>query len=71
MTGIRKKQAWIVGSLALLIMVVRVDFWWWGEVMPPVLFGTVNLPMLYQGVLWAAGWALTVYAVDALKLEEE
>ncbi|MBI4520361.1 MAG: hypothetical protein HY701_05965 [Gemmatimonadetes bacterium] len=66
----RRRQAWIVGLLALLLMLVRVDFWWWGVNMPPVLFGSINLPMLYQGVLWLAGWALTVYAVNTLGLDQ-
>jgi len=71
MTPRTRRQAWIVGLLALLLMIVRVDFWWWGKDMPPILFGAVNLPMIYQFVLWGAGWALTVYAVDTLRLDEE
>lgn len=71
MTSRTRKQAWIVGLAALLLLIVRVDIWWWGVEMPPVLFGSLNLPMLYQFVLWLAGWALTWYAVDTLKLEEE
>lgn len=71
MTSKTRRQAWIVGPLALLLMIIRVDIWWWGDEMPPVLFGAFNLPMIYQFVLWAAGWALTVYAVDTLGLEED
>jgi hypothetical protein len=56
MTSRTRKQAWIVGLAALLLLIVRVDIWWWGVEMPPVLFGSLNL---------------TWYAVDTLKLEEE
>ncbi len=67
---VKPKQVWIVCLLAALLMFIRVDVWWWGKDMPPVLFGSLSWPMLYQLLLWLAGWALTVYAVDTLGLDE-
>jgi hypothetical protein len=60
----RRRRAWTIGLLAALLMVLRVDFWWWGTAMPPVLFDTLNLPMLYQLAIFVAGWALVIYTVN-------
>jgi hypothetical protein len=59
-----RRRAWIIGTLIMLVMTLRVDFWWWGREMPPVLLGVFNLPMLYQFALWAIGWALVVYTAN-------
>ena len=47
-------------------MILRVDFWWWNEVKPPVLFGWLTVPMLYQLGILLCGWALAVYAAGHL-----
>jgi hypothetical protein len=65
MSGNRiRRRVWTIAALVLLLMIVRVDFWWWGADMPPVLFGTFNLPMLYNLVIFLAGWALVVYTAN-------
>jgi len=48
------------GAVALLFL--RIDLWWWGKKIQPILFGWITLPMLYQLFIWAAGVAL-VYVV--------
>lgn len=60
-----RRQAWTIAVLVLLLMIVRVDFWWWGEDMPPVLFGVFNLPMIYHLLIFVAGWALVVATTNA------
>jgi hypothetical protein len=47
-------------------MILRVDFWWWNELSPPVLFGWLTAPMLYQLGILLCGWALAVYAARNL-----
>lgn len=59
-----RRRAWLTGILVLLVMVLRVDYWWWGQEMPPVLFGVFNLPMLYNLLIFLAGWALVVYTTN-------
>jgi urea transporter len=63
-----KLAAVIVAAAALMIL--RVDFWWWNERMPPVLFGWLTLPMLYQLGILLCGWALAVYASNNLWKDE-
>lgn len=72
MSGNRiRRRAWTLAVLVLLLMIVRVDFWWWGADMPPVLFGTFNLPMLYNLVIFLAGWALVVATTNIDHTEGE
>jgi hypothetical protein len=66
-----RRRAWIIGTLVMLVMIVRVDIWWWGEPMPPVLFGVFNLPMLYQFALWVVGWALVIYTANTPVVDAE
>lgn len=49
----------------------RVDFWWWGEEMPLVVFGWINVPMLYQFGIWVAGFALVLYTVKYIWVDEQ
>ena len=64
MSGSIRARVWTIALIAAALMILRVDFWWWGVAMPPVLFDAVNLPMLYQFAIWVAGWALVVYTVN-------
>ena len=66
-----RRRAWTIVLLAALLMVLRVDFWWWDVPMPPILFGAINLPMLYQFGIWVAGWALVIYTVNTPLSEGE
>ncbi len=52
----RRNRERLVYVLALILMIIRVDIWWWGEEMPLVLFGWINVPMLYQLGIWVAGF---------------
>jgi hypothetical protein len=56
----------IVYLLAAALMVLRVDLWWWGEPTPPILFGWLTAPMLYQLGVWAAGYALVIYTARVI-----
>ncbi|MCK5351414.1 hypothetical protein KAJ77_02490 [bacterium] len=51
----RRSRERLVYVLAVILMIIRVDIWWWGEEMPLVLFGWINVPMLYQFGIWVAG----------------
>ena len=44
----RRKKELVAYLLAATLMIIRVDFWWWDKEMPMVLFGWINVPMLYQ-----------------------
>jgi hypothetical protein len=60
-----QKRAWTIAVLILLVMIVRVDIWWWGVDMPPVILGTFTVPMLYHLAIFLAGWALVLATLDA------
>lgn len=64
------RHVFVFGA-AVLLMLIRVDFWWWGEVTRPVLFGWLTVPMLYQLGIWAAGWLLVLYSTDRLWSDSE
>ncbi len=61
----------IVYVIAALLMFVRVDYWWWGEDMPLILFGWISLPMLYQAGIWLAGYSLVIYVATKIWTDEE
>ena len=60
----RRKKELIAYLLAAILMIIRVDFWWWDKEMPMVLFGWINVPMLYQFGIWVAGFALVIYVAN-------
>lgn len=70
MHSIRNRRR-LVYAVAALLMILRVDFWWWGEPMSPVLFGWLNLPMLYQIGIWLAGYSLVLYTARVIWTDEE
>ena len=55
-----------VAVAAAALMILRVDFWWWNQILEPVLFGWLTVPMLYQLGVFACGWWLAVYAAGNL-----
>jgi len=67
----RRKREKVVYSLAAILIIIRVDIWWWGEEMPLVLFGWLNLPMLYQFGIWLAGWLLVLYTVKYIWVDDQ
>ncbi|MBN1578045.1 MAG: hypothetical protein JW913_15905 [Chitinispirillaceae bacterium] len=60
----------IVYVVAVVLLFLRVDFWWWGTKIHPILAGWITLPMLYQLGIWAAGTAL-VYIVCLVVWKDE
>ena len=64
------RQLFVFGA-AVLLMIFRVDIWWWGDAARPVLFGWLTVPMLYQLAIWGCGWLLVVYATDHLWSDTE
>ena len=52
----------IVYILAILLLFVRIDLWWWGTKIHPIMAGWITLPMLYQLGVWVAG-VILVYIV--------
>jgi hypothetical protein len=61
----RPRHAFVI-SAAVLLMILRVDLWWWGDVSRPVFLGWLTVPMVYQLGIWAAGWLLVLYTTDHL-----
>jgi hypothetical protein len=39
-------------------MVIRVDWWWWGSKIDPLVAGWLTIPMIYQIGIWIAGIGL-------------
>ncbi len=62
----RRKKELVVYLLAAILMIIRVDFWWWDQEMPMVLFGWINVPMLYQFGIWIAGFVLVIYVANSI-----
>ena len=67
----RRKRELVIYSLAIILMIIRVDLWWWGEEMPMVLFGWLNLPMLYQFAMWVVGYLLVLYTVKYIWVDDQ
>ena len=61
----------IAAYLAIILMIIRVDLGWWGEEMPMVLFGWLNLPMLYQFGMWVVGYLLVLYTVKYIWVDDQ
>jgi hypothetical protein len=47
--------------LSVVLMVIRVDWWWWGTKIDPLIGGWLSLPMLYQFGIWLAGTSLVFW----------
>ncbi len=67
----RRSRERLVYVLAVILMIIRVDIWWWGKEMPLVLFGWINVPMLYQFGIWVAGFSLVLYTVKYIWVDEQ
>ncbi|MBI4456880.1 MAG: hypothetical protein HY644_13420 [Acidobacteria bacterium] len=63
---VRRKRESIVYLLAAILMFIRVDLWWWGKITPVVLFGWIDVAMLYQIGIWFVGWLLVVYTANKI-----
>ncbi len=61
----------IIYTLAVILMIVRVDVWWWGEALPLNVFGWLNAPMLYQLGIWLAGYLLVIYVARVIWTEAD
>ena len=60
----------IVYVVAVALLFLRVDFWWWGTKIQPILAGWITIPMLYQLAIWAVGVVL-VYTVCMVVWKDE
>jgi hypothetical protein len=45
---------------AAILMIIRIDFWWWGTKIHPIIAGWLTIPMLYQFLIWLAGYVLVL-----------
>lgn len=59
----RTTKECIVYALAVILMLIRADFWWWGKDFRPLLFNWLSWPEIYQLLIWLAGYALVAYTV--------
>jgi hypothetical protein len=50
----------LIYVIAGIILIVRIDFWWWGKKIHPIIAGWLTIPMIYQFFLWAVGYALVL-----------
>ncbi len=53
-------KAGIVYFLAAVLMIIRIDLWWWGTKIHPIIAGWLTIPMLYQFAIWVAGYILVL-----------
>ena len=60
----------IVYALAVVLLFLRVDFWWWGTKIHPIIAGWITLPMLYQLGIWVVG-VILVYIVCLVVWKDE
>ena len=44
----------------VLLFIFRIDWWWWGWKIEPLVFGWLTYPMLYQLLIWLLGWIVVV-----------
>ncbi len=51
----------IIYILSVVLMVIRVDWWWWGTKIHPLIGGWLSVPMLYQVGIWLAGTGLVFW----------
>jgi hypothetical protein len=66
-----RKELLLVYALAVLLMFVRIDYWWWGKSMPMILFDWINLPMLYQFFIWAVGYLLVIFTANRIWVDDD
>ena len=66
----KKTLLTLVYILAVVLLFLRVDFWWWGTKIEPIFAGWITLPMLYQLGIWIAGVVL-VYIVCLVVWKDE
>ena len=60
----------LIYILAGVLLVIRVDFWWWGTKIKPIIAGWLTIPMLYQFFIWAVG-VILVYIVCLVVWKDE
>lgn len=56
----------IVYLCAAILLVIRVDLWWWGKKIYPILLGWITIPMIYQFCIWFIGFLLVIYLCNAV-----
>jgi len=56
----------IVYLCAAILLIIRVDLWWWGKKIYPLILDWITVPMIYQFFIWLAGFALVAYVCFAL-----
>jgi hypothetical protein len=54
-------QLLLISFLAVILMIIRVDWWWWGKKIGPLYGGWFSIPMFYQLGIWIAGTALVFW----------
>jgi hypothetical protein len=57
----KKVIATVICICAIFLLFARVDFWWWGTKIHPILLGWITIPMLYQFLIWVAGTGLVFW----------
>ncbi|MCX8110530.1 MAG: hypothetical protein N3D15_04710 [Syntrophorhabdaceae bacterium] len=56
----------LVYICAAILLIIRVDLWWWGKKIYPLVFGWITIPMIYQFLIWIAGFGLVSYICYSL-----
>jgi len=46
--------------LFAVLLIIRVDWWWYGWKIEPFVFGWLTYPMLYQLFIWFVGWMVVI-----------
>jgi hypothetical protein len=50
----------VVYIIAAILMIIRIDFWWWGTKIHPIIAGWLTIPMLYHFAIFCVGYALVL-----------
>jgi len=69
--GQRSTLNFFMYLIAVILMVIRVDWWWYGKKVGPFVFGWLSYPMLYQLGIWLAGWIVVIITCKYLWADGE
>jgi len=71
-----KPKEWILYIICAFLVIIRVDFWNWGEIKEPIFLGWLSICELYQLSIWVVGvmlvfWVYNNFWYDPDKEKEE
>lgn len=55
--------------IVAILLIIRVDWWWYGAKIEPLVLGWLTYPMLYQLGIWLVGWLVVIVTCKYLWTE--